>query len=150
MSVKMLNIMSNPLEEAGRRVEVGKEIQVHYTRIFYTAKDLLEKKGKLVKQFPLFRHRVFEDDVHPREQEVHVKIWSAADLERVNRISIEIQEIGFIEIKKKGVKGEETFSGKYAKVNSGWVLDLKGLFEIQAVPLYAEALKNVREEIMAR
>ncbi len=143
--------MSNFLEKAGRRAEIEKDVQVDYTRIFYSAKSLLENKGKLVKHFGLFSHRVFEHVMHPREQEVRVKISSGADLEKANKISIEIQRMGSIEVRKKGVRGEETFSGKYAEENSGWRANMVvGVYGTGVVSGYSKALGELYKEMMPR
>lgn len=152
---RLLSVMSNFIEAEARiieeqnRIAVQKEMQVWYTGIFYTSKVLLENKGQLVKKFRLISHRVFEDVAPLRGQEVRVTISSGADLEKANKMSIYIQGMGLLEVRKKGVLGEETFNGiffpgVYFPGDSGVGAELQGNhFEIPIFCRYSETLDKL-------
>ena len=148
--------MGNLIEQGGRNIERQKEIQALYTGIFYSAKDILEKQGLLVRDLP-FGHRVFNHTAHYRRQEVTVKIWARADLAKANKMSVDIQEIGLLEVTKKGPRREEEFKG--TKWDEGWKpnvfflggtdLDLGGSRRnnTELVNGYLDVLSQIRSEI---
>lgn len=106
--------MVNFIEKGGKQIENRKETQAVLTGIFYSAKDLLEKKGVLAYdgEFPFFRYMVFNHIEYVRGQEVLVEISAGTDLEKARKMSVRIQEIGLLEVRKKGLRGEEEFSAR--------------------------------------
>ena len=143
--------MSNLIEQGRERLSRQEEIAASCKEIFTTATDLLETNGQPVRNRLFFKHQVLRHTVNSREPEVHVDISAGADLEKANKVSVYIQGVGRLDVRKIGVEEQEEFKGKKFGEHAayGYADDLNGswIWHIDTVRGYLAAIKQVRSEI---
>lgn len=136
--------MSNLLEEGRVRVAEQEEEIDPFREIFTTAIKLLEIKGRLSARLPHNRYQVFQHKLNsPRQEATNVVIVAGEDLVKARKISMHVNGVGTLEVRKRVFRGQETYKGKELNGISGRTEDLNGSSEFHH-GVIGEYLKKIR------
>ena len=144
--------MNNAIERGRERLRDWEQIKASCREIFTTAIELLETKGQPEKNVMLFKYQVLRYAVNSRKPEINVQITAGADLKKARKVSLHIQSVGRLDVRKISGKGQELFMGRVFNIDfaSSSGIDLYGNSptDVDTVHGYLNAIKQVRSEII--
>ena len=108
--------MSNAIEQGRGRLRSQEDVKSSSREIFTTAMDLLEAKGQPMRCANLLVYRVFQHTVSFPESEISVTIVAGANLEKAQKVSIRIQGVGMLQVRKTRVRRQEEFKAREYRI----------------------------------